>query len=117
MFVFGPEADLSWTRFKGKTTTTNTLCGGVDCQTSNDWLGTLRARVGYGADRFLAFGTFGIEVATTDNLSAKIEYLFVDLGSATCVTTASNCGPIAACSAVSLTSNVIRLGVNYRFGP
>lgn len=146
-FVFGVEGDLDYSTFKGSTSspTTHGFCGGVTCQTANDWLGTMRARVGYAADRFLIFGTggaafgnieaglspptsydttnkvgwtagAGVEVAFTENWTARAEYLFVDLGSGTCATTASNCGHAAAGSSVSFTENLVRLGVNYKFG-
>jgi len=112
------------------------------CETKNSVLGTFRARMGYAFDRTLiyvtggaAFGelrtglnppaTFnsttkvgwaagtGVEYALTDAWSAKAEYLFVDLGSASC-TGPANCGGAAGAS-VSLTENLMRGGFNYRF--
>jgi outer membrane immunogenic protein len=116
----------------------------VSCQTQSQWLATVRGRVGYAFDRILLYGTAGaafgnvqaglnppstfdnaveagwtvgagIEVAFAQNWTAKAEYLFVDLPNATC-TTAANCGG-AAGSIVSFNENVIRAGVNYKFGP
>ena len=104
----------------------------------------LRGRVGYAFDRILLYGTAGaafgnvqtglnppstfdsaveagwtvgagIEVAFAQNWTAKAEYLSVDLPNATC-TTAANCGG-AAGSIVSFNENVIRAGINYKFGP
>ena len=115
-----------------------------DCQTQSQWLATVRGRVGYAFDRILLYGTAGaafgnvqtglnppstfdsaveagwtvgagIEVAFAQNWTAKAEYLFVDLPNATC-TTADNCGG-AAGSIVSFNENVIRAGINYKFGP
>ncbi len=112
------------------------------CETKNNVLGTARARMGYTFDRTLiyltggaAFGDFqtglnppatfdsttkvgwaagaGIEYAFSGAWSAKAEYLFVDLGSATC-RSAANCGSAAGASA-SLTENLVRGGFNYRF--
>ncbi len=112
------------------------------CETKNSFLGTARARVGYAAERTLiyvtggaAFGniqtglnppaTFnsttrvgwaagaGLEYAFAGNWSAKAEYLFVNLGTASC-TTFGNCGSATGASAV-LTDNLIRGGLNYRF--
>jgi outer membrane immunogenic protein len=112
------------------------------CETKNNVLGTARARVGYAAERTLiyvtggaAFGnvqaglnppaTFdstmrvgwaagaGVEYAFWGNWSAKAEYLFVDLGTASC-TTVANCGSAAGAS-VPLTENLVRGGFNYRF--
>jgi len=116
----------------------------VSCQTQSQWLATVRGRVGYAFDRILLYGTAGaafgnvqtglnppstfdsaveagwtvgagIEVAFAQNWTAKAEYLFVDLPNAAC-TTVGNCGG-AAGSIVSFDENVIRAGVNYKFGP
>jgi outer membrane immunogenic protein len=127
--VFGVEGDLNWTNLDTDTTL-NTV--------TNSWLGTARARVGVAMDRFMpyitggaAFGNIdvaaspgfagsddtkvgwtvgaGVEFALGGNWTAKAEYLYVDLGSA-------DCG--AGCPAntdTSLTSNIVRAGLNYRF--
>ena len=66
----------------------------------------------------------GIEVAFFDRWTAKVEYLFVDLGSVTCNVQAS-CeidavglsGFTPANDSIKLTANIVRFGVNYRFGP
>lgn len=133
--VFGLESDFDWGNIKGSTATG---CATI-CETSSDWLGTLRGRVGYGLERFLPYVTAGLayghvkgamagvggfgdgkvgwtaggglEYAFVANFSAKIEYLYVDLGNA-------GCGP--ACSGgnpfdVSFESHLIRGGLNYRF--
>ena len=57
----------------------------------------------------------GLEVAFAANWTAKVEYLFVDLPNATCTTT-TNCGVLAG-STVSFNENMVRVGVNYKFGP
>jgi outer membrane immunogenic protein len=113
------------------------------CQTQSGWLATVRGRVGYALDRILIYGTAGaafgnvqsglnppstfdnsaeagwtvgagIEFALSQNWTAKVEYLFVDLPNGSC-TTAANCGG-AAGSIVSFNENVARAGVNFRFG-
>jgi outer membrane immunogenic protein len=116
----------------------------VGCQTQSQWLATVRGRVGYAFDRILLYGTAGaafanvqtglnppstfdsaveagwtvgagVEVAFAQNWTAKAEYLFVDLPNATC-TTVGNCGG-ATGSIVSFNENIIRAGVNFKFGP
>jgi outer membrane immunogenic protein len=52
----------------------------------------------------------GVEYAFMGEWSAKIEYLYVDLGSATC--SAPTCIPDFD---VSFKTNLVRLGLNYRF--
>jgi outer membrane immunogenic protein len=132
--VLGLEGDGDWTDIKGSTTT-STL-GTI--QTQNDWLSTARARLGYAGDRWMpyvtggaAFGDIkaslpnfngtdttkagwtagaGLEFAISGPWTAKLEYLYVDLGNANC----SSCGPVSPDN-VSLKSNIVRAGVNYRF--
>lgn len=112
------------------------------CETRNNFLTTARARVGYAFDRTLVYvtggGAFGnvqtglnppasfdsttkagwaagagIEYAFSDNWSAKAEYLYVNLGSASC-TTLANCGSASGAS-VALTEDIVRAGLNYKF--
>jgi outer membrane immunogenic protein len=116
---------------------------GFACTTKSDWLSTARGRVGYAFDRILLFATgglalanvelavtnpaasisnveagwtvgAGLEYAFADLWTAKIEYLFVDFGKITC----SGTGMVATCTgagSVTLTENVIRAGVNFKF--
>lgn len=89
-------------------------------ETKNFWFSTLRARLGYAADRVLFYGTAGgalgdvapgqsgnfqritkggwaagagVEAAFTENLTARIEYLYLRLGNATCTSTTA-CGSV-----------------------
>ncbi len=133
--VFGLETDFNWSAMKGST---NTNCG-ANCTTSNTWLGTARGRVGYAFDRFLPYLTAGLaygnvkisndlggaasttrvgwaaggglEYAFLNNWSAKLEYLYADLGKATCDVTCSGGDPFD----VKFSAHIIRGGVNYRF--
>jgi outer membrane immunogenic protein len=54
----------------------------------------------------------GVELALTSNWTAKAEYLHVDLGNMNC---GFNCG-VAANNNVSVKSDLVRGGVNFRFG-
>jgi len=133
--VVGLEADIDWSNIKGSTTV-NCV---TTCQTSNSWLGTARGRIGYAFDRFLpyftggaafgavkgsvtGFGSFsqtkvgwtggaGLEYAFTDNWTTKLEYLYVDLGKATCNAACSGGDPFD----VTFKTNIVRAGVNYKF--
>ncbi len=132
-WVFGLEGDIDWTNIKD-----STACGGLNCQTKNNWFGTVRGRVGYAFDRFLPYFTgglaigdieanrtgfigskdtnagwtigAGIEGVIAGNWTAKVEYLYADLGDTTCSAVA--CG---VPTNVDLTVNVVRAGLNYRF--
>ncbi len=58
----------------------------------------------------------GIEGALADNWTAKLEYLYVDLGHITMTFTGIGAlTPVA--TDVHVTDNIVRLGINYRFGP
>jgi outer membrane immunogenic protein len=134
-FVFGLEGDFDWSNMKGSVTAN---CPST-CETSNTWLGTARGRIGYAFDRFLPYvtaggafgdakgsllgvgdfkqtkvgwtGGAGVEYAFIDNWSAKVEYLYVDLGTVTCDATCSGGNPITA----TFKSNIVRAGLNYKF--
>ena len=134
--VAGIEGDIDWSGINGSTTN---LCP-PGCKTSNTWLATVRGRLGYAADRFMpfitggaAFGNIrastpglpdtssdntgwtigaGLEAALAPNWTAKVEYLYVDLGSFNCVL---NCGAGLVTDNVSFHTNLLRAGVNYKF--
>jgi outer membrane immunogenic protein len=119
--VYGLEGDIDWSNIRGS--------GPV----RNDWLGTVRGRLGYAIDRFMpyvtggaAFGNIknsvdalgssnetkagwvlggGIEAAITGPWTAKVEYLHVDLGRG---------GSVLGTNA-RFDANIVRAGLNYRF--
>jgi outer membrane immunogenic protein len=123
-FVLGGEADIQLS------SASDTF---APWKFSNPWFGTARARVGFALNQVLLYGTLGvafagliadvtgltesrthvgwtggggIEVGITSNVSAKVEYLFVDLSDRAYSLTGST-------SAIK--SHLVRLGVNYRF--
>jgi outer membrane immunogenic protein len=135
--VVGLEGDMDWSDFKG----TSTAAGcGAGCTTNDNWLSTVRGRVGYAFGGVMPYVTGGLavgdvaasapgfagasttnagwtlggglEVALPGNWSAKAEYLHVDLGSFNCGT---NCGPTTP-NNVSMHDDVVRAGLNYHFG-
>jgi len=134
-FVFGVEGDFDGSWIKG---TTNTLCISPACQTNNNWLATARVRGGYAADRVLfyvtgggAFGSIlantsgttlqkenepgwaagaGVEAALTDNITARAEYLYVDLQHAS-LTSPIPTAPVT----VDFSASFVRLGLDYKF--
>ena len=137
--VFGVEGDWDWSDVRG-----SAACGIFQCNLRNDWLATFRGRLGYAVDRWmpyftggLAYGRVkfstnipgfvsvsddrlgwtiggGLEYAFAGNWSAKIEYLYVDLGKFDC--SASCGGPTP--NNVDFRENIVRAGLNYKFsGP
>ena len=134
--LIGLEGDMNWSDIGGSDSCPNV---NFTCRTRNKWLATARGRVGYALDRFLpyittgaAFGDVhteipdfgssreaevgwtvggGLEAGIVRGLSAKMEYLYVDLGK-------FNCG--FSCTAtgvddVKFNAHIVRIGLNYRF--
>jgi outer membrane immunogenic protein len=140
--VMGLEGDLDWTSMSGSGTGSVVKLGNVlgtaTISSKVSSIDTLRTRVGYAQDNWLFYGTVGvaltndkativtstfvcntgnvpcsskadwhaglaagagIEYGFTPNLSTKLEYLWVGAGAAN-----------------TLYENMVRVGVNYRFG-
>jgi outer membrane immunogenic protein len=137
--IAGLEGDLSWASSSGSTLGTPTACTGGPCTSKLTWLGTVRGRIGYAVGKWmpyvtggLAFGHVdacenvtcssdthtgwtiggGIEAKLTANWSAKAEFLYVDLGSASAYTLAAF--PTFPHTEIT-TQNILRVGLNYKF--
>ena len=127
--MFGLEGEPDWSNIRG-----NSACGvGGVCETRNSWLGTARGRIGYAFDRFMPFVTGGaafgdikssasafgsststklgwtvgggLEAALAGPWTAKVEYLYADLGRGTSLLGADT----------RFNTNLVRGGINYRF--
>ena len=64
--VLGVEGDWDWTNLKGTSGAAPcraTPGHGTGCQTSSNWLGTVRGRAGWAFDRVLLYGTGGVAFA------------------------------------------------------
>lgn len=139
--VLGIETDADWMSVKGSTAGLGAVCatdGGGQCQTQQSWVGTTRARVGYAFDRWLPFVTGGVaygniqavqptgtststnvgwaagaglEYGINRNWTAKVEYLHIDLGTATFMGAASGTPTLA----VPVTNELARIGINYHW--
>ncbi|WP_051357073.1 outer membrane protein [Azorhizobium doebereinerae] len=137
--VLGVEADIDWTGVGDTNTiTVGPLANRTNTQGATlDYFGTIRARVGYAFDRWLpyitggaawgrtSFGTYygadtastnwgwtvgaGLEYAITNNFTAKIEYLYVDLGGNNYIF------PNLSTLDTSFDMSVLKVGVNYKF--
>jgi len=131
MWVWGLEGDVDASWIKG---TDATIC----CETKNEWLATARGRIGYAFDRWLPFLTGGaafgdvkmtpvggasetetrigwtvsggLEYAFQGAWSAKVEYLYLDLGKASC--DVATCG---VATDVTFKTSIVRGGINYHF--
>jgi outer membrane immunogenic protein len=134
-WVFGLEGDIDWTNIKNSFTDATCPTG---CQTKNNWMGTVRGRVGYAWDREMPYLTGGlaigdieanqvgfagvhdttlgwaagggVEAALMGNWTAKLEYLHVDLGHINC-----NAVSCAVPTRVGFQADEVRAGLNFRF--
>lgn len=124
--VFGAETDISFTSADDKT---------ASAKFSLDYLGTIRARLGYSLDRVMFYATAGlaygggelrvgglsndqshwgyaigggVETMLTPNISAKLEYLYVSLNDQTYRS-------ILGSRNIGYDTSIIRSGVNYKF--
>ena len=132
--VFGLETDLDWSNIRG-----SAACGALTCDTRNSYLGTARGRLGYAWDRIMPYVTGGLaygnikgtatgfggvntsragwtlgagtEFAIAGPWTAKVEYLYVDLGKTDCGTACGGTAP----DNVKFRTNIVRAGLNYRF--
>ncbi|KAB0269563.1 outer membrane protein [Microvirga brassicacearum] len=123
MFVLGAETDIQYAdlgnriRFEG--------LGVIDNGSDNEFFGTTRLRAGVAFDRFLAYATggvayadsnfgwtvgAGVEYAFTNNLTAKVEGLYVNLDG----DDDRNFG-IAFAGNNNNEFGVVRAGLNYKF--
>jgi outer membrane immunogenic protein len=57
--VFGVEDDLSWTNLRGSSNDIPPFTAGTISSTKENWLDTLRGRVGFAVDRVILYGTGG----------------------------------------------------------
>ncbi len=133
--VFGLETDIGWSGIDG-----SAACGGRSCSVKNTWLGTTRGRLGYAMDRMmpyvtggLAYGEVkanasglggasstragwtlgaGVEFAMANPWTAKVEYLYADLGDFNC---GASCGVVTGSGDVKFKTHIVRAGLNYRF--
>lgn len=143
-WVLGLEGDFSWADIKGHSDVCGALAGTPHpCGTTLNALGTFRGRAGFAtgakgnwlfyATGGLAVGELygwdaltpasghdwragwtvgaGVETAFAPHWTAKLEYLYVDLGNAQIFNVAPGVP-----ESLSFTSNIVRAGVNYRFG-
>jgi outer membrane immunogenic protein len=58
----------------------------------------------------------GLEFGITDNVTAKVEYLYVDLQNASFSCPAATCGAVTT-APVSFTTSLVRAGLNFKFNP
>jgi outer membrane immunogenic protein len=65
--LLGGEADIQGTSFHGSRVLVSTLGNSITSNTSLDYLGTLRGRVGFAHDRWLVYGTGGLAYTTINH--------------------------------------------------
>ncbi|HWK95759.1 MAG TPA: outer membrane beta-barrel protein [Pseudolabrys sp.] len=136
VWVWGLEGDIDYAFIKGNGSNVAT-CGISDCEVKNTWVATARGRVGYAMDRWMPYVTGGaafagakistgtgsntrtttgwtvgggVEYGISRDWSVKAEYLYADLGKATC-----DAGVCGIETTFRPRINMVRAGVNVRF--
>lgn len=136
--VLGVETDADWLIGKGSTASGGVCAITGGCQTSQNWIGTTRGRVGYAFGYWMpyitagaaygdlqatdALGTqsmtrlgwsagAGVEVGFLRNWSAKLEFLHLDLGTASFFDAASGGKSLS----VPLKDDLVRAGISYHW--
>lgn len=124
-WVLGIEADALWSGISGSAGAAESKIG---------WLSTLRGRVGYAFDRFLVYGTAGgavasvtqndgsvsdknthfgwtagagVEMALSQNVTARVEYNYVGLNDKDYSLTSTQ--------TVGASANIIKAGIGFKF--
>jgi outer membrane immunogenic protein len=81
----------------------------------------MAARKGQGGDRLVyewkQSPILAVEGRFFDNWTARIEYLYLDLGPVTSVPATAPNATVATAFNSRVTDNLVRLGVNYKFDP
>jgi outer membrane immunogenic protein len=142
--VFGVEGDISWTNKSGSAGEIPPFTPTTANYVKENWFDTARGRIGYAWNTLLLYGTAGgafagtnlnvcnvagvcasdsqnrtgwvagagIEFGFLENWSVKLEYLHADFGTKNYLSP-----PVGTFNTrgVSLTDDVVRVGVNYRF--
>ena len=153
--VFGIETDIAWVDGSKRVTNVGTSNATSVFTQELDYLGTIRARLGFAFDRALIYATgglaygdvtnranflnaatgttdyiggrssvqwgyavgAGVEYAFTNALSAKVEYLYYDLGRKNVGVNQVNfaLAPGSYASRFDNSGHIVRAGLNYRF--
>ncbi|WP_417671957.1 outer membrane protein [Roseibium sp.] len=128
--VLGAEADFQFSDLDGTTTS-----GGTTIKSSSDWNSSIRGRLGYTFDRFMVYGAgglaiadldlnangakksttavgwtagAGVEGAVTENVTARLEYVYQDFGSESFTLNGARYKS-------DLDNNLVRFGLSYKF--
>jgi len=144
-WVFGVEGDFDGTNLSGSSPLIPPFATAFTNVVSEHWFATARGRLGYASGAWLLYATggaafgrveenafdiigqdqtntmtgwvagLGVEYSLQKNLSAKAEYLYADLGNSTFFIPGVN--TIASSERTSYQQQLVRLGLNWRFGP
>jgi outer membrane immunogenic protein len=136
--VLGIETDAAWANLSGTPGAGIGFCGTGPCETKQNWLGTTRGRIGYAFGSLMPYLTAGaaygdvqttvpwgsasstrlgwsagagLEVGLSKNWSTKVEFLHLDLGTASFFNAASNASSVS----VPVKDNLLRAGISYHW--
>lgn len=137
-WVFGAEADLSWTGMENDVSFFSCNAGFSPCEYVDlDWMATIRGRVGYAMDRTLFYGTAGVAFAGVTAIDfdagsnsasnthvgyavgAGVEHAFSDMLSLKAeylyVDLGSKTYNLGTPDSVDIDAHTVKIGLNYHF--
>ncbi len=136
--VWGLETDAAWANLNGSVGSGIAFCATGPCDTKQNWIGTTRGRIGYAFGSLMPYLTAGaaygdvqatlpwgsasstrlgwsagagLEIGLRKNWSAKLEFLHLDLGTASFFDAASNASSVS----VPIRDNLTRAGISYHW--
>jgi len=136
--VFGVETDAAWASITGNANSNLAFCATGPCDMKQNWIGTTRGRVGYAFGYWMPYLTggaaygdvnttlpwgsasatkvgwsagAGLEVGLSKNWSARVEYLHLDLGTASLFNAASGASNIS----IPVKDDLVRAGISYHW--
>lgn len=136
--VFGVETDAAWADITGHAGQGMAFCATGPCDMKQNWIGTTRGRVGYAFGYWMPYLTggaaygdvqtnlpwgsasatrvgwsagAGLEVGLSRNWSARLEFLHLDLGTASFFNAASGASNVS----VPVKDDLIRAGISYHW--
>jgi outer membrane immunogenic protein len=136
--VFGLETDAAWADISGNANAGMAFCATGPCDMKQNWIGTTRGRIGYAFNNWMPYLTggaaygdvhtnlpwgstsstrlgwsagAGLEVGLNRNWSARLEYLHLDLGTASLFNAASGVSNVS----IPVKDDLLRAGISYHW--
>lgn len=112
--VYGIEGDIAWANISGFTNPDGDP-ENDGYETSVDWLGTLRGRLGFAADSFLIYGTAGIAAGHVNVINGDVDLGVFDPSTGTAEGDVTSFGYVVGVGAELAVAENISVKAEYNF--